>query len=393
MIRPEEFHCITKLCGKRSSLTMLALVALISMAIFYSGVTHIPKSKSDAAALPPSTHDAVAVPSTHYATTFAPSTHDAAALPSTHDAAALPSTHDAADSTSGVSGKTFSGAAVRTFPTDKRKFQSHPGTISAINRIRRDPWCDIWAVLTTISESSKAVHCQVRLKGWCLVIVADIKSPEEYEMEWAAGEGNDKVVYLSPETQNSMHNDFVDRIPWNHFGRKNIGYLFAMMHGATTIWDFDDDNMLKFCTHETADDAPSIYTAIPAKDVENIEAVEPEDHRWPTYNPYVILGAPTLTSWPRGVLLSDIKEPLSNNSTLRSVTVKRKSIAVLQSLADNQPDVDAIYRITMPMPFSFRQIHETKPLLIPTAVLTPYNAQATLHFRLLRTPAAYHRSW
>ncbi len=67
----------------------------------------------------------------------------------------------------------------------------------------------------------------------------------------------------------------------------------------------DDDTMVKFCTHETAHDAPSIYTAIPAKDVEHIEAVEPQDHSWPTYNPYLILEAPTLTSWPRGVLLSD----------------------------------------------------------------------------------------
>ncbi len=66
---------------------------------------------------------------------------------------------------------------------------------------------------------------------------------------------------------------------------------------------------------------------------------------------------------------------------LRSVTVKCKSIAVLQSLSDNQPDVDAIYRITMPMSFSFRQIQETKPLLLPTGVLTPYNAQATLTFK------------
>ncbi len=71
------------------------------------------------------------------------------------------------------------------------------------------------------------------------------------------------------------------------------------------------------------------------------------------------------------------------------VVSKRKSIVVLQSLAYNQLDVDAIYRITMPMPFSFRQIHETKPLLIPTGVLTPYNVQPTLHFRA----AAYHSSW
>ena len=32
-------------------------------------------------------------------------------------------------------------------------------------------------------------------------------------------------------------------IPWNHFGRKNIGYLYAIIHGAKVIYDTDDDNV------------------------------------------------------------------------------------------------------------------------------------------------------
>jgi len=40
--------------------------------------------------------------------------------------------------------------------------------------------------------------------------------------------------------------DFVARLclPWNQFGRKNVGHLYAILHGATTVWDFDDDNEL-----------------------------------------------------------------------------------------------------------------------------------------------------
>jgi hypothetical protein len=34
-------------------------------------------------------------------------------------------------------------------------------------------------------------------------------------------------------------------LPWKHFGRKNVGYLCAISHGAEMIWDFDDDNVLK----------------------------------------------------------------------------------------------------------------------------------------------------
>ncbi len=287
---------------------------------------------------------------------------------------------DASDSLSGTTGKTFPGTVIRKFPAGKRKFVSFKQR--KVHTPIRDPWCKFWAVMTTIFEPSDSVRRQVKLNNWCLVVVADKKTPEKYETGWIPGEGNDRVVYLSLKTQESMHGAFVQSIPWNHFGRKNIGYLFAIKHGATTIWDFDDDNMLKFWLPGAAPDgAPSIYTAIPAKDVESIEAIEPQGHNWPTYNPYPVLGAPTLPSWPRGIPLSDIKEPRCNTSGTKTVTLKTESIAVLQSLADFQPDVDAIYRITMPIPFSFKRTTETKPLMVPTGVLTPYNAQATLHFQ------------
>ena len=179
-----------------------------------------------------------------------------------------------------------------------------------------------------------------------------------------------------------MKNAFVDRLPWNMFGRKNIGYLYAIQHGARVIWDFDDDNMLKFWMEGAAPPgAPYIDAAIPDYTQEKMEVREPRDHQWPTYNPYPVLGAPTLPSWPRGLPLDDIKEEKCSNATVAATTVDPKNIAVLQSLADYEPDVDAIFRFTQPVPLWFKRNQETKPLLVPTRVLTPYNAQATLHFQ------------
>ena len=54
------------------------------------------------------------------------------------------------------------------------------------------------------------------------------------------------VIFLSSEDQKNFGNQFVDSLPWNSFGRKNVGYLYAIAHGAKVIWDFDDDNYLKF---------------------------------------------------------------------------------------------------------------------------------------------------
>ena len=32
---------------------------------------------------------------------------------------------------------------------------------------------------------------------------------------------------------------------WNHFGRKNLGFLYAVQHGARWVYDTDDDNELQ----------------------------------------------------------------------------------------------------------------------------------------------------
>ena len=54
------------------------------------------------------------------------------------------------------------------------------------------------------------------------------------------------IIFLSSDDQKQFGNDFVDSLPWQSFGRKNVGYIYAIAHNAKVIWDFDDDNYLKF---------------------------------------------------------------------------------------------------------------------------------------------------
>lgn len=55
-----------------------------------------------------------------------------------------------------------------------------------------------------------------------------------------------RIFFLSKADQQSMQSKFADFLPWQSFARKNVGYLFAIAQGAQAIWDFDDDNSLKF---------------------------------------------------------------------------------------------------------------------------------------------------
>ena len=296
---------------------------------------------------------------------------------------------------SAATGYSFSGKVVRTFPVEALKFTA-PSSRNPPQRNLTDLTCAQWGVVTTIFQPSEAVHRWLKIEGWCLVIVGDKKSPKVYDTRWTPGEGNDAVVYLSPEDQEALNSEFVNALPWNNFGRKNVGFLYAIIHGAAVIWDFDDDNMLKFWIPSAApESAPSLSTAIPSsQSAGTIQVLEPCNHSFPTYNPYPALGAPTLPSWPRGLPLSHIKLTEGYESQLQVRNINHRSIAILQSLADHQPDMDAIYRITMPVPFSFQRSNETKPLLVPKGVFTPYNAQATLHlqpsFWALMLPTTVH---
>ena len=297
----------------------------------------------------------------------------------------------------GTTGKLFTGETVPKY--SEPKMRNSP--MERVFNEKRGSECEHWAVLMTSREHSEAVRRQVKLHNWCLVIVSDTKTRTEYQTGWVKGEGNNKVVVLTTENQEHMSSLFVNAIPSNHFGRKNIGYLYAIMHGASVIWDFDDDHMLKFWIPGAAPDgAPSLAATVNmvlSKGASDIDTLEPQGHDWPVFNPYPALGAPALPLWPRGLPFIDTKKPQCSNTTIKGTFLPTKSVAVLQSLADVQPDVDAIFRVTVstPRPFAFKRTDETRPLMIPNGVLTPYNAQATLHFKsafwALLLPITVHR--
>jgi hypothetical protein len=69
-----------------------------------------------------------------------------------------------------------------------------------------------------------------------------------------------------------------------------------------------------------------------------------------------MLGAPSLPCWPRGLPLQNIKEEVvPRGQYIDKKDTQKTQFAVLQSLADVQPDVDAIYRLTKNTPFQFKR--------------------------------------
>ena len=243
--------------------------------------------------------------------------------------------------------------------------------------------CDKWAVVSTGDSdwASEAVRRQSRLQDWCLLIVFGERPSVNYDPEWYQGRGNKAVVYLTQQDARRLNElSALKSIPWNDVGRKDIGYLYAIAHGAKMIWDFDDFNMLKFWIPDAAPPgAPSLVTAVPSTD--SVQVREVEGHSWPTFNPHPVYHAPTTPSWPRGLPLDDALKEECSVGTVKAAEVPNGSIAVLHSLSDRQPDADVIFQSTMPFPFYFQRTTETKPLMVPPQTFSPYNAKATLHLQ------------
>ncbi len=112
--------------------------------------------------------------------------------------------------------------------------------------------CTKWSVVTTIFEPSEAIHDAATMgDDWCIVIVGDNKTPANFLTSDSKLKDNDSVFYFDVAEQKAWEmlpgelGVFVRSLPFNHFARKNFGFLYAILRGAKFIYDFDDDNYVK----------------------------------------------------------------------------------------------------------------------------------------------------
>ena len=220
---------------------------------------------------------------------------------------------------------------------------------------------NLWIVITTINKPTQAIvdYAKIaRRMGWKLLIVGDAKTPSN------AYDGFD-CTYLSLDAQKKHWEKFSQLVPLNHYCRKNIGYLYAFLNGAEWVFDTDDDNIPieGFADTLTSTRVANVVTRDGFVNVYKYFSEEPV--------------------WPRGIPLADIQQ----RGELVGTTDPR-SFFITQFLADEDPDVDAIYRLTNNHRIAFDRT--APPLLLKPGTWSPFNSQATLihrkYFRTLYLP-------
>lgn len=205
--------------------------------------------------------------------------------------------------------------------------------------------CPIWAVVTTIHYPTEALKKLNSLSQVHLVVVADKKTPSDWYLE-----GCD---FLSVDKQLSLNYRIIPLIPWNHYSRKNIGYLYAIEHGARIIYDTDDDNII---TGDSIEFQP-VNTTMNAPSTHSI-----------TINPYAYFGQSAI--WPRGYPLELILENIKATHSLVPCHP-----LVQQGLVNNDPDVDAIFRLTRTLPVYF---DDNPAICLQHGMMAPFNSQNTI---------------
>ena len=144
-------------------------------------------------------------------------------------------------------------------------------------------------------------------------------------------------------------------IPEKHYARKNLGYLIAIQKGANTIIETDDDNY-------------------PFDDFWNprqvhVEGYLLEDKDWVNVYKYFT----EMHTWPRGFALEKLQNALPELVAKSTVLCP-----IQQGLADEDPDVDAIYRLAMPLPIKFNQ---RESIALGKGSICPFNSQNTTWFK------------
>lgn len=170
-------------------------------------------------------------------------------------------------------------------------------------------------VITTINRYENTCLEDFKKYGYDIIVVGDLKTDQESYEEKG-------IEYIGP--YDSEFDKFSKMLPYNHYCRKNLGYLRAIMNNSDIIFETDDDNypIESFGNWEER----TVYKKVSGVRYPNILKLYTNIDIWARGYPLEYINKDIK------LLVDDIKEG--------------EKVGIYQSLAEGDPDVDAIYRLT-----------------------------------------------
>lgn len=180
------------------------------------------------------------------------------------------------------------------------------------------------------------------------LVIGDVSSPAEFCVEGCSFYSIDRQISTGFRTAQIG--------PTRHYARKNTGYLLAMERGCTVIVETDDDNF----------PLPDFW--LPRERARSCPVIE--DGGWVNLYRYFT----DANVWPRGLPLQAISLAIK---PLEQLPVRDAVCPIQQGLAADNPDVDAIYRLVLPLPVTFAN---SRCIALTGAAWCPFNSQNTTWF-------------
>jgi hypothetical protein len=206
-------------------------------------------------------------------------------------------------------------------------------------------------VITSIADQNNKALVQLGQESASrnvpLILIGDKKSPKEFSLT-----GCD---FYSIERQQALNFELAGVLPLNNYARKNLGYLIAMSRGAKMIIETDDDNL----------PLPNFWKSR----TKNVYAHLLTEKGWVNVYKYFT----EVNIWPRGFPLENIQDTKPEPGEQISV-----ECPIQQGLADENPDVDAIYRFILPLPVTF---NKSINIALGNNSNCPFNSQNTTWFK------------
>ena len=234
---------------------------------------------------------------------------------------------------------------------------SNPLSSATKVKIRKESYCitmnevpNYSIVITSINKPTigvKEIIKNSQKLGFKVYVIGDKKTPREYK----------KIKdFISITDQKKLNFSICKILPLNTYSRKMIGYLIASQDNVTHIKETDDDNIpFEDFYQSTKKDTKVISFSTKGKFI----------------NPLKFFCNDLI--WPRGFPLDEI---LSDYVIKNKKMMNLKQKYIEQNLAELDPDVDSIYRLTNRN--KNKNIFTNKiPVLIPKKVYAPFNSQCT----------------
>lgn len=277
-------------------------------------------------------------------------------------------------------------------------------------------------IITTINDPTQQILYYTKMIGWDLIIVGDSKTNNLLYK-------NINCIYLGIDEQKDLFPSIFDKIPLKSYTRKMFGYLYAVKKKYKVIYDTDDDNkyirnlnsfqnnfiLLNNIDLSSNNIIHKNISTFDYFDITNIKMSSLNNSNHFTFNKInndlFLKYIPNLNSitknindncisgifkeeklccqdgfvnlykiytnsniWPRGI--PPTHSSIQITPELSELKTEMK-IVVIQGLVNNDPDVDAYYRLNINSnSFNF-DINENFDVVLDKYCVCPFNTQNT----------------